>query len=305
MADWLGRAILAVTERSLVRRAFTDTRPGRALARRFVAGEMLDDAVAAAEVLVANGCAVSLDHLGEHVTDRHEAMRARDDYLACLSRIGKSGIPANISVKLTQLGMGFDDQLAAACLGELAEKAAAIGTTVTVDMEESAFTESTIAIYSGAQRVHGNLGIAVQAYLHRTKADVDRLIGLEGHIRLCKGAYAEADEVAFQSDGEINDEFDALLEVLMMASETKLAVATHDEARIEFAKELVAARSAPFEFQMLFGVRGPLQRQLISEGYPLRIYVPYGVAWYPYLTRRLAERPANVLFFLRALFGRR
>lgn len=305
MTDWLGRTVLAVTERDFVRRAFTNTKPGRALARRFVAGESLDEAVAVAHELIAAGFDVSLDHLGEHVSHRQEAMQARNDYMACLDRIGSAGLSANISVKLTQLGMGLDDDLAASSLGELALRAAEVGTTVTVDMEESEYTDSTIAIYEKAQSEHGNLGIAVQSYLKRTRADLGRLIPLGGHIRLCKGAYAEPGEVAFQSNDDVNAEFDQLLGMLMAAQETKPAIASHDEARITAAKRLIPDREAPYEFQMLYGVRGPLQRQLLDEGLPVRIYVPYGAAWYPYLTRRLAERPANTLFFMRALFGRR
>lgn len=275
------------------------------MARRFVAGETLDEAMAVAAELVATGCEVSLDHLGEHVSDHVEAERSRDDYLACLDRIGESGLAANISVKLTQLGMGLDDDLAAKSLDQLAARAAAVGTTVTVDMEESEYTDKTIALYEAAQREHGNLGIAVQAYLHRTTSDLDRLVPLGGHIRLCKGAYAEPGEVAVQSNDDVDERFDSLLALLMQFPGTKPAIATHDDVRIDLAKSLILRRAAPYEFQMLYGVRGPLQRELVAAGYPLRIYVPYGVAWYPYLTRRLAERPANVLFFMRALVGRR
>ena len=305
MSVLLGKAILAITEFRPVKSTFTKTAPGRAVAKRFVAGESLDDAMEAAAELVAMGCEVSLDYLGEHVSARAEAIAARDDYMACLDRIGESGLPANISVKLTQLGMGLDDALAATSLGELASRAAEIGTTVTVDMEESEFTARTIEIYEKVQREHGNLGLAVQAYLRSTAEDLDRLIPLGGHIRLCKGAYAEPEEVAFQSDDAVDSSFDQLLAKLMEADVVKPAIATHDDARIEAAKRLIPGRGTPYEFQMLYGVRGPLQRELVADGYPLRIYVPYGVAWYPYLTRRLAERPANLWFFLRALVGRR
>lgn len=305
MTDWVGRTVLAITERDIVRRTFTNTRPGKALARRFVAGETLDEAVDVARTLIAAGCEVSLDHLGEHVTHRQEAIQARNDYTACLDRIGAEGLAANISVKLTQLGMGLDDELAADSLNLLAARAKEIGTTVTVDMEESEYTETTVTIYEKAQSEHGNLGIAVQSYLRRTGADLDRLIPLGGHIRLCKGAYAEPEEVAFQSNEEVNAEFDRLLGVLMAADATKPAIASHDDARIHATKRLIPQREGDYEFQLLYGVRGPLQRELVAAGYPVRIYVPYGSAWYPYLTRRLAERPANTLFFLRALFGRR
>ncbi len=305
MAGIVGRAVLALTEFGPFRSTFTKTRPGRAVARRFVAGETLDEAMSVAATLVEAGCEVSLDHLGEHVTERSEAIRARDDYMACLDRIGESGLPANISVKLTQLGMGLDDELAAESLSELAARAAEVGTTVTVDMEESDHTESTISIYQEAQQRHGNLGIAVQSYLHRTKADLDRLIPLGGHIRICKGAYAEPESVAFQSGEDVDASFDSLLTLLMQAPEVKPAIASHDDGRLALAKKLIPQRKAPYEFQLLYGVRGALQRELVAAGYPLRIYVPYGVAWYPYLTRRMAERPANLLFFLRAVIGRR
>lgn len=305
MTDWLGRTVLAVTERAFVRNAFTNTKPGKALARRFVAGESLDEAVAVAEDLIRAGFEVSLDHLGEHVTHLQEAIHARNDYMACLDRIGAAGLAANISVKLTQLGMGLDDDLAASSLSELAARAADVGTSVTVDMEESEYTDTTIGIYERVQGEYGNVGIAVQSYLKRTRSDLERLIPLGGHIRLCKGAYAEPEEVAFQSNEDVDAEFDRLLELLMAAAEAKPAIASHDEARIALAKRLIDDRQSPYEFQMLYGVRGPLQRRLLEDGYPVRIYVPYGAAWYPYLTRRLAERPANTLFFLRALFGRR
>lgn len=301
----LDRIVLGITERKAVRRALTETRPGRTLARRFVAGETLDEAMAVAADLVAAGFTVSLDHLGEHVTARAAAAAARDDYLACLARIGESQLPANISIKLTQLGMGLDDELAAESLEALAVAAAGVGTTVTVDMEESAHTATTVSIYEAAQRRHGNLGIAIQAYLHRSEDDLRRLIPLGGHIRLCKGAYAEPDEVALQSNGAVDKSFDDLQELLLASAATIPAIATHDEERIEVTKRLVRHRTAPYEFQMLYGVRGPLQRELVAAGHPVRIYVPYGSAWYPYLTRRLAERPANTVFFLRALIGRR
>lgn len=301
----LGKAMLAVTNRRPVRRAITGTRPGRAVATRFVAGETLDQAVAVARELNGGGASVSLDHLGEHVSDLAQAREARDDYLACLTRIGASGIDANISVKLTQLGMGRDDAFAAAALDALATHAAAVETTVTVDMEESAHTQTTIDLYAAAQRRHGNLGIAVQAYLRRTRDDLDRLIPLGGHIRLCKGAYAEPEGIAFQSRGEVDANFDRLLHLLMGAPEVEPAIASHDAARLELARRLAADRSEPYEYQMLYGIRSGLQNQMLAGGDPLRIYVPYGVAWYPYLTRRMAERPANLMFFLRALGSKR
>ena len=299
----LSRLVLRVTGWGWVRRVFTH-RFGRRVAMRFVAGETLDDAVAATRDLNDRGFTVSLDHLGEHVTTADEAIRARDDYLACVKTIDAEGLDANISVKLSQLGMGVDDDLAAASLDALAAAAAEAGTTVTVDMEESAVTEVTIDIYERAQRRHGNLGVAVQSYLHRTPADLDRLVPLGGHIRLCKGAYDEPHEVVLGTKREVDEAFDALAGRLMAEPGVKPAVATHDEARIALVEALAAGRDEPFEFQMLYGVRGRLQAELVGRGHPLRVYVPYGDSWYPYLTRRLAERPANLWFFVRALLGR-
>jgi proline dehydrogenase len=300
----VGRTVLGVTNRKVVRRIITATRPGRAVATRFVAGESLDDVVRVARELNGRGAAVSLDHLGEHVADQAQAVAARDDYLACLDRIGVEGIDGNISVKLSQLGMGLDNELAAASLDTLAVRAAAVGTTVSVDMEESTVTGTTIDLYREVQSRRGNLGIALQAYLHRTPADLDALLPLGGHIRLCKGAYAEPESVALQTRRQVDAAFDHLLEPLMRDERVTPAVATHDSGRLDTARRLAAGRAGRWEFQMLYGVRPALQDSMLTAGDALRIYVPYGIAWYPYLTRRLAERPANLAFFMRALVSR-
>ncbi|NQV06326.1 proline dehydrogenase family protein [bacterium] len=300
----LGRLVLAVTRWGWVRRLFTSHAWGRRVAMRFVAGESLDDAVAATRRLNEEGFTVSLDHLGEHVDDPSLAERARDDYLACIDRIAAEGLDANISVKLTQLGMGLDDELATLSLLALAGRAAAHGLTVTVDMEESGHTGVTLDIVERVQKEHGNLGVALQAYLHRTAEDLARVLSLDGHIRLCKGAYDEPDDVALRSRSDVDEAFDALLGPLMAAEESYPAIATHDEARVAAAVAAGEGRSNPFEFQMLYGIRGAMQRELNSDGHRVRVYVPYGDAWYPYLTRRIAERPSNVWFFTRALFGR-
>lgn len=297
-------AVLAVTDRTVTRKLVTDTSVGRAVAERFVAGDTLDAAIAVARDLNANGMRVSLDHLGEHVAEMAEADRATDAYLACIDAIEEAGVDANISVKLTQLGMGLDDTVAEKHLHRLAAAASAAGTTVTVDMEESAHTATTIDLYESAQREHGNVGIAVQSYLRRTAADLDRLIPLGGHIRLCKGAYAEPETVAYGSGSEVDDSFDRLAGLLMASSDVRPAIASHDDARLEHVLALSDRRSEYWEFQMLYGVRRDRQAELVAAGHQLRIYVPYGDAWYPYLTRRLAERPANLAFFARALLGR-
>lgn len=300
----VGRSLLAVTNRSTVRKLFSESSTGRRLSLRFVAGETLDDAAAAARQLNDAGAQVSLDHLGEHVADTDAAAQARDDYLQCLDRINADRLDANISVKLTQLGLGLDDDLAVASLCALAARAAEGGATVTVDMEESELVEGTVSAFEAVQTEYGNLGIAVQSYLYRTPSDLDRIVLRGGHVRLCKGAYAEPAEVAHQDPDRVDAAFDALTRRLMATPGVAPAIATHDTDRIELAKLLSEGRSEPWEFQMLYGVRNSLQRSLVEDGYPLRVYVPYGTAWYPYLTRRMAERPANLAFFLRAAVGR-
>jgi proline dehydrogenase len=296
-------AVLSVTDRSIARKLVAGTRMGRAVARRFVAGDTLEEAIAAARQLNADGMAVSLDHLGEHVAVIGEAEAATQSYLACLTAIRDAGVDANISVKLTQLGMGLDDDIALGNLRRLAHTASSIGATVTVDMEESAFTAVTIDLYEQVQREEGNLGIAIQAYLHRSAADIDRILPLGGHIRLCKGAYAEHEDIAYTTGSAVDASFDRLAVRLMGSGDVTPAIATHDDDRIEPVLAMAHRRTSPWEFQMLYGVRRDRQAELVAKGHHLRVYVPYGVAWYPYLTRRLAERPANLTFFARALVG--
>jgi proline dehydrogenase len=300
----LGRLVLSVTRRSLVRRLFGVGGWGRRVATRFVAGETLDEAVHVARELNARGFLVSMDHLGEHVSDTRLALQARDEYLACIDRIAAEGLQANVSVKLTQLGMGRDDPLAEESLRALARRAAAAGTTVTVDMEESAFTQVTVDLYCRVQSECGNLGLALQACLHRTPADLARILPLGGHVRLCKGAYDEPEEVALRRREGVEEAFRSLLADLMACEGVRPAVATHHDRLVTATRELARARREPFEFQMLYGIRSALQQELVKAGYALRVYVPYGVSWYPYLTRRMAERPSNLRFFVRAFFGR-
>ncbi|MBW2471482.1 MAG: proline dehydrogenase family protein [Deltaproteobacteria bacterium] len=281
----------------------TTTRPGLALARRFVAGDTLDDAISAASRINAEGLRVSLDHLGEEVHDRESAIQATDEYLVSLHRIADEGLDANISIKPTQLGLAIDNGIALESIGRLAEGAMETGTTVTIDMEDSRYTEATIELYEKAQTEYGNLGIAVQTYLYRTPGDVERLVPLEGHIRICKGAYVESSHIAHQSKDDVDAAYVALLRTLMASEQVRPAVATHDGELIDLTRRLSKQRVNYFEFQMLYGVRSELQRQLVVEGFPVRVYLPYGSQWYPYLTRRLAERPANAWFFVRAALG--
>ncbi|MGH3650811.1 MAG: proline dehydrogenase family protein, partial [Acidimicrobiia bacterium] len=267
------------------------------------AGDTLDHAVAVAKRLNEEGFLVSLDLLGEEVHDRDSALAASHEYLESLDRIRDESLDANISVKPTQLGLSIDEGMAMAAIGDLGARAKAVGTTVTIDMEDSRYTEATVRMFERGQELTGNFGIAIQACMRRTPADLDRLAPRGGHIRLCKGAYVEPEEIALQTKSGIDAAYSRQLRSLMEAGTTMPAVATHDADLIQLAVELARSRRGPWEFQMLYGVRRHLQRQLVDQGHPLRIYLPFGSQWYPYLTRRLAERPANALFFARALLS--
>jgi proline dehydrogenase len=286
-----------------VERIITGSRPGKALARRFIAGDTLGEAVAVARDLNAGGFLVSLDLLGEECHDQATAISARDEYVECLEEIAGLRLDSNISIKLTQLGLAIDETITVDLLDSLAQAALAAGTTVTIDMEDSRYTDATVRLYEGAQGRYGNLGLALQAYLRRTPADLERLMPLGGHIRLCKGAYFEEADVALNSKHEVDRAFASQLAALMGHSGVRPAVATHDLDLVALTRRLARDRVEPFEFQMLYGVRAGLQAELVAEGYPVRIYLPFGSQWYPYLTRRLAERPSNTWFFVRSVFG--
>ncbi len=257
-----------------------------------------------ASQLNAEGFLVSLDLLGEEVHDEASAQAATLEYINSLQRIKEEGLNANISVKPTQLGLAINESIAFEAIDRLGEKASEVGTTVTIDMEDSRYTEATIRLFEKGQSSHGNYGIAIQSYLHRTPRDLEQLVALGGHIRLCKGAYVETSDVALTSGEEIDEAFARQLETLMASPTTKPAIATHDSKLLDLGLELAKTREQEFEFQMLYGVRTDVQRQLVADGHPLRIYLPFGSQWYPYLTRRLAERPSNAWFFARALFGK-
>jgi len=295
------RVVTATTQSLPVKKVVTGTRPGRALVSRFVAGDTLEDAVRVASDLNDRGFLVSLDLLGEEVHDAESAQAALDEYLECLDRIAGDGLNANISVKLTQLGLSIDKALTTESVAKLAGRAAEIGTTVTIDMEDSRFTSDTVGIFADAQSEFGNLGVALQSYLKRTPSDLESLIPLGGHIRLCKGAYVEPPQVALTVRSAVDAAYASQLELLMSSEEVRPAVATHDLALVDLTRKLAPQRLGYFEFQMLYGVRPGLQQELVDEGHPVRVYLPFGSQWYPYLTRRMAERPANVWFFVRSL----
>ncbi len=304
MKGFIVRVVLGVTRWRWVRWIFTRTRIGRRVSLRFVAGESLAEAIQVAVSANEAGMPVSLNLLGENVGDEEAARSSFDSYVAAIARLRENGVDGNISVKLTQLGLGFDDELCEELLGELARRASAAETTLTIDMEESSLTDATLDIYERAQQAHGNLGVALQAYLKRTPQDLARIAPFGGHIRLCKGDYDEPESIAFRSRQDVNDAYDALARALLSDEDLMPALATLDDGRVAAAMTSVDGRTAPYEFQMLYGIRVSLQEQLVGDGVPVRSYIPYGEAWYPYLTRRMAERPANLWFFVRALFGR-
>lgn len=278
----------------------------RRVAGRFVAGETLEDALRTARELNQAGFLVTLDYLGESVTERGEAERAALAYRRSLEAIAASPAESTISLKLTQLGLDIDEELCASHLEGVVERAAELGNFVRIDMENSSHTEATLRIFRRVFRRHRNVGAVVQAYLYRSEEDVAELVRLGAPVRLCKGAYDEPPEVAYQRRSEVDAAFVRLMRMLLDGG-VPTAIATHDRAMIRATREHAARRKIPpdaFEFQMLYGVRRDYQAKLVEEGYRMRIYVPYGSQWYPYLMRRMAERPANLWFVLRATVGR-
>jgi proline dehydrogenase len=276
----------------------------RRLSTRFVAGETLDQALAVARKLNAEGITVTLDHLGESVSTLEEAAEARDVYLRTLDAIHANGIQGNVSLKLTQFGLDFSGEQCLANVDRLVRRAAEIGSFVRVDMESSDYTGRTLDLVHTLYARHGAVGVVIQCYLYRSQADIEKLCAAKIRVRLCKGAYLEPAAVAFLRKRDVDKSFLELTRDLL-TNGIYPALATHDEALIRQICQFVTERQIPrdgFEFQMLYGIRRDLQRRLVAEGYRLRLYVPFGMAWYPYYMRRLAERPANVFFMLRNLF---
>ncbi|WP_371715239.1 proline dehydrogenase family protein [Granulicella sp. L56] len=292
-------------------RAFSErSAMGRKLSGRFIAGMAVNDALAACQHVNSEGIAVSLDSLGESVTTEVEARASAAIYHHLLDAIHERGWNANVSVKLSQMGMDFDPGLAERVVGEIVEHAAATGCFVRIDMESSAYTEATIAITERlAARYPGCVGTVLQAYLYRTAEDTERLLGQGIRIRLCKGAYKEDSAVAFPTKAEVDANYVRLMKRMVTFSQNGKGVfcgiATHDETIIEEMLAFVRTNKVPqnaFEFQMLYGIRRDLQRELAADGFGVRVYIPFGPEWYPYFMRRLAERPANLLFLLQNFF---
>ena len=275
----------------------------RRFSARFVAGDNLPDALATCRRINAEGIAVTLDHLGENVTSLEEAAASRDAYMRALCEIGKLNINGNVSLKLTQFGMDLSLDACRANVEALVRQAAAQGNFVRVDMESSEYTSRTLDLVVALHERYQATGTVIQAYLHRSRQDVEMLCARGIRVRLCKGAYLEPPAVAFQDKADVDRNFVDLAN-LLLESGVYPAIATHDEKIIEQTKRFVESRKIArdsFEFQMLYGIRRDIQKRLVNEGYRLRLYVPYGQAWYPYFMRRLAERPANVFFLARNL----
>jgi proline dehydrogenase len=301
-------------------RAISNWGLARKVALRFVAGETAAEAIDAIRQLNAQGIYATLDHLGENTTSLEAACQAADEVIQMLDLIDQAGVQANVSIKLSQMGLTLDPEACRQNLERILQKARALNSFIRVDMEDSSLTNATLDQYYWArERGYENIGVVIQAYLYRSAADVQNILAHAGKVRLCKGAYQEPAAVAFPKKKDVDSHYDQLMGLLLVytaqAGENPAgstgrvpptaALATHDPERIHMAQMVQTQLGLPktaFEFQLLYGIRRDLQEELAKSGYPVRVYVPYGTAWYPYFMRRLAERPANVWFILSNFF---
>ncbi|WP_299028570.1 proline dehydrogenase family protein [uncultured Thermanaerothrix sp.] len=292
------------------------------VASRFIAGETLEEATRVIRVLNEAGLNATVDHLGEHTTDTIEAQRATEAILASLEEIERQNLRANVSVKLSAIGLTVDRALCRQNLEQIVARARALGNFVRVDMEDSSLVDATLDLVHWCHdQGYANVGVAIQSYLYRSEQDTRHLVSRHVPIRLVKGAYKEPPEIAYPRKRDVDASFDRLTDILLqgvleagvpqISADGRFppipAIATHDEARIRYAQERAKRLGLPntaLEFQMLYGIRRDLQQALVRAGYPVRIYVPYGTHWYPYFMRRLAERPANLWFFVSNFFRR-
>ncbi|MGH7626891.1 MAG: proline dehydrogenase family protein [Gemmatimonadaceae bacterium] len=309
----LRQTFLFLSNQPRIFRFVRGNRLAKRFASRFVAGETLDEALAAVRALNAKRISVSLDLLGESVTNEAEARAAGAQYLTLLDRIHAEQVDANVSLKLTQMGLDLSDELCVQIMHDILDRARDYGTFVRLDMEGSAYTERTLRMFEDRlyPNYRENVGVVLQSYLYRTPADVERAIELRCRVRLCKGAYDEPATVAFPAKKDVDATYVKCMEQLLDKGNYP-GLATHDPRIIARIRRYVREHqigTERFEFQMLYGVRRDLQEQLVREGYNMRVYVPFGTQWYPYLMRRLAERPANVAFItgnvMRELLGAR
>ena len=309
----LRRTLLYLSNQQQIFQFVRKNRLARGLARRFVAGETLEEALDAVVELNANGITASLDLLGESVNTESEARQAGRDYLHILDRIHERRLDANVSVKLTAMGLDISEELCVGIMHDILARARDYRTFVRLDMEGSKYTDQTLRIFE--QRLYpaypAHVGIVLQSYLYRTQADCERANEIKARVRICKGAYKEPATVAYPEKRDVDANYVRCMHMLMERG-VYPGIATHDEAIIAEAKRFAAERgigTERYEFQMLYGVRRDLQQALVKEGYRMRVYVPFGTQWYPYLMRRLAERPANIAFLtgnvLKEMTGRR
>jgi proline dehydrogenase len=289
-------------------------------ASRFVAGSKLEDAMRVVRELNAKGINATLDHLGEHTNTPEEAQQATDDIFTTLDALGADpDVQSNVSIKLTQIGLGLDESMCAENLERILARARQNRNFIRIDIEDTPYTDKTINLYYAMRdKGYDNVGMAVQSYLYRAEADTRRMVQDGTTIRLVKGAYNEPPDKAFPRKADVDANFDLLTKILIdasLASNSAIsadgrvppipAIATHDDRRVVFAKNYAEKAGLPksgLEFQMLNGIRRDLQEALVKEGYPVRVYVPFGTHWYPYFMRRLAERPANIWFFISNFF---
>ncbi|MGH2496220.1 MAG: proline dehydrogenase family protein [Ktedonobacteraceae bacterium] len=292
--------LLYLAQNGSVRNFVIHNRATRGVSRRFVAGESLDDAIEATRALNVRNMHVSLDHLGENVTDAKEAMASAQAYIAILDRIKQTGVDANISIKLTALGLDISQELCEQNVCQILEHAQAFPIFVRIDMEGSDYTGRTVDITLRMHKQFEHVGTVIQSCMHSSKKDVEELIAQGARVRLVKGAYKEPASVSFQQKSEVDTNYVRLMMQLLLHGNYP-ALATHDEAIINAACKYARDNGidkAAFEFQMLYGIRRDLQQKLVNQGYHVRVYVPYGSQWYPYLMRRMAERPANLVFVM-------
>jgi proline dehydrogenase len=299
----LRRTILYLSRHKSLRKWIETSPSARRLSSRFVAGSQLSDALAVCRRIRKDGVNATLDYLGENVRSLDEAAACRDMYLETLHAMEGAGVEPNVSIKLTQFGLELSEAQCEENVEALVSAAAAIGGFVRIDMESSQYTDRTLALVSRLHNRHRSCGTVIQAYLRRSAKDIECLERERIRVRLCKGAYLEAPDVAYEKKAEVDRNYFELAKSLLTLG-VYPAIATHDQRIIDKVETYVTRNSISrdsFEFQMLYGIRRDLQRRLIEDGYRLRLYVPFGQAWYPYFMRRLAERPANVLFFVRNL----
>jgi proline dehydrogenase len=313
---------LYLSKAEWVKRVVTGWGLTRRMASRFIAGDSVEQALEATKKLNAAGIYATLDQLGEHVSQPEEASVATDAYIAVMEAICDAGVKSSISLKLTQLGLGLDYDLCLSNIKRIGLRAAECGLFVRIDMEDHPTVGDTLRIWRDLQEEGlTHVGLVFQSYLYRTEEDVRAVLAEGARIRLCKGAYAEPAEVAYPNKKDVDTNFDDIAAIIMDAAKQAgsepsaqdgktpavTALATHDPDRIDFAKDYANKTGLPkeaLEFQMLHGIRSDIQKQLVEEGFPVRVYVPFGTHWYPYFMRRLAERPANLWFFMMNFFRR-